>query len=135
MRMVEAVAISVGATLKILPKYIIAPTTSTSVSAAGRAFSRIFVMNLPRMRSRFGMNDRKNAGSPIVNTLMSEICEGMRGYFIPKQIDSIAIISEKIFFTMKRLPERSRLFTTFRPSATTSGIFEKSDSRSTSCAA
>ena len=43
--------------------------------------------------------------------------------------------SEKIFFTRKRLPEHSRLFTTLRPSATTSGIFEKSESSNTSCEA
>ena len=50
-----------------------------------------------------------------------------------RYIAIVDIISEKMFLTRKRLPERSRLLTTLRPSITTSGIFAKSDSSSTSC--
>ena len=48
---------------------------------------------------------------------------------------SRAIRREKTFLPMYRLPERSRLLTTLRPSSTTAGIFPKSDSSSTSCEA
>ena len=44
-------------------------------------------------------------------------------------------MNEKIFFTKNSEPERCKLFTTLRPSLTTFGIFEKSDSKSTTCEA
>ena len=42
---------------------------------------------------------------------------------------------EKIFFTKNKLADRSILFTTRRPSATTSGMREKSESSKTTCEA
>ena len=82
-----------------------------------------------------GCSARKNDGIPIVNIAISDICAGSSGYVTAAIIEHNAIINEKIFFTRKRLADRSILFTTRLPSSTTEGIFEKSDSRSTTCAA
>ena len=55
-----------------------------------------------------------------------------------KQAENTAIRKEKMFFTRNRLAERWMLLTTRRPSATTDGMAEKSDSSKTNwetCAA
>ena len=92
-------------------------------------------MKLPSILFLLGCNAKKNEGMPIVNIAISEICAGSSGYVTAAMIEHSAIMNEKIFFTRKRLAERSMLLTTRLPSSTTDGIFEKSDSRSTTCAA
>ena len=49
-----------------------------------------------------------------------------------KQAENTESRKEKMFFTRNRLAERWTLLTTRRPSATTEGMAEKSDSSSTS---
>ena len=81
----------------------------------------------------FGSSARKKAGIPIVNILIRETCDGSSGYVNINTTDIRLNKNEKIFFTRNKLAERWILLTTLLPSSTTSGIHEKSDSRSTSC--
>ena len=83
-RIVEAVEISVCSELNTFPNLTISPTTIVFVSPAGSAFMRILFMNFPLMRSLFGIWERKNAGIPMVNILMSEMCAGFSGQLMPK---------------------------------------------------
>ena len=77
--MVAAVEMSVESTPKVRPKTTRAPTASASVTAAGSAFRNTFVRKCPLMIFLFGSRARKNAGTPIVNILISEICDGSNG--------------------------------------------------------
>ena len=76
---VAAVEISVEFTSNVRPKITNAPTASASVSAAGRAFKNTFVRKCPLIIFLFGSRARKNAGTPMVNILISDICEGSSG--------------------------------------------------------
>lgn len=77
--MVAAVEMSLAPTPKVCPNTTSAPTASTSVSPAGSAFKNTLVRKCPLMTSSFGCSARKNAGMPIVNMLISDICEGSSG--------------------------------------------------------
>ena len=70
---VAAVEISAELTPNVRPNMTSAPTASTSVSAAGSAFKNTFVRKCPLIIFLFGSSARKNAGTPIVNILISEI--------------------------------------------------------------
>ena len=76
---VAAVEISAELTPNVRPNMTSAPTASTSVSAAGSAFKNTFVRKCPLIIFLFGSSARKNAGTPIVNILISEICDGSSG--------------------------------------------------------
>ena len=109
-----------------------APTITKSVRPAGRAVSSTLVIKCPLMMFLLGSSASRNPGTPMVNILISEICDGSRGYSIMKEMENRAIRKEKIFFTRKRLPERCRLLTTRLPSRTTEGMQAKLDSSRTS---
>ena len=115
-------------------KLISASTIITLVSAAGIAFFKILIMKFPRIKSLFGICAKKKLGTPIVNIVTNETWVGKSGYMKPKPIESSATMNEKTFFTKNNEPERSKLFTTRRPSSTICGIREKSESSSTNCA-
>ena len=132
---VAAVAISADGSEKTSPHITSAPTTKTSVSPAGSAFNKTFLINFPLIRSLFGSNASKNPGIPIVNILINEMCAGSRGYVIINTAENTDISREKMFFTKNRLAERSTLLTTRLPSQTTEGICAKSESSRTTCAA
>ena len=76
---VPAVEMSVSPSPNVCPKTAMAATASTSVRPAGRAFNTTFVRKCPLITSLFGWNARKNPGIPIVNILISEICDGCNG--------------------------------------------------------
>ena len=71
----------------------------------------------------------------MVNILISDTCAGSSGYVTIRITENIESNSENIFFTRNRLAERWILFTTLRPSYTTSGICAKSESKRTTWAA
>ena len=76
---VAAVEASAASTPKVSAKITIAPTTKKSVSPAGRALSRTFVVKCPLTLLWFGSSERKKAGTPMVNIEMSEIWDGCSG--------------------------------------------------------
>ena len=72
-----------------------------------------------------------NDGMPIVHMLTSVSCDGDSGYGSENMSVTVAKTSEKMFLTRYSDAERSMLFMTRLPSATTAGIAEKSESSST----
>ncbi len=112
-----------------------APTAITSVSPPGSAFSMTLVIKCPFILSLFCSSANKNPGTPMVNILMSDTCAGSSGYVTIRITENSESNSENIFFTRNRLAERWILFTTLRPSYTTSGICAKSESKRTTWAA
>ena len=77
--MVAAVAMSSCGSENTSPQTTSAPTASTSVSPAGRAFSSTFRRKFPCIRSLFGSSAKRKPGMPMVNALISEICDGSSG--------------------------------------------------------
>ena len=132
---VPAVAMSSLGRLNTCPQITSAPTDNTSVSPAGNAFNMTFTIKFPSIRFLFGSSASRNPGNPMVNMLMSDICDGSSGYVIANIAENMAISSENIFLTRKRLADLCILLTTCLPSNTTYGIRPKSESRSTVCAA
>ena len=132
---VAAVEISSEPTANSWPKTTSVATIKKSVSAAGRARVRMFVIKWPAIRFLFGISESRKPGIPIVNILISEIWDGSSGYVTIEISEKMDSRNEKMFFTRNSVPERCRLLTTRRPSSTTEGIFEKSLSSRTSCAA
>ena len=132
---VEAVAISVDGILKTCPHITSADTAKKSVNPAGNAFNSTFPRKWPLILDLLGSSASKNPGIPIVNILINDTCDGINGYEIINTVENIVSNNENKFFTRKRLAERCTLLTTLRPSRTISGILEKSESRSTICAA
>ena len=120
---------------RISPQISKAPTTNISVNPPGIAFDNTLKRNFPSMRRWFGSKARNVEGIPIVNKLINVTCVGCKGYVTAKIIAKTDISKEKIFFTRNKLEERSMLLTTWRPSKTTSGIVEKSESNNTTCEA
>ena len=68
----------------------------------------------------------------FIQVLNTSITKGEHVVQTCFEIQILKAVKENMFFTIKSEPERSRLFTTRRPSLTTFGILEKSDSKSTS---
>ncbi len=119
---------------KILPQTTSAATEIISVNPAGKALMNTFVKKCPLIRSFVGSSASKKPGTPIVNPVTREICEGSRGYVNIKTAEKTAISSEKIFLTKNRLADRWMLLTTCLPSSTTFGMCTKSESSRTTCA-
>ena len=65
---------------------------------AGVAILKTFARKLPLIRALFGSSERINDGIPIVNILISVICDGSNGYWIVLITEKIASRNEKIFF-------------------------------------
>ena len=94
-----------------------------------------FTRKSPLISSLLGCNARKNAGVPIVNAPNNDNCVGYNGYRLAAISVNTVVRIENIFLTRKSDADVCILFTTLLPSRTTSGIFEKSESRRTICAA
>ena len=133
--MVAAVAISSDGSPNTLPHTTSAAIARASVSPAGRAFKNTFLRNFPSILLPLDSMARKNAGIPILNMLISDICDGSSGYVTISTAANSDISSENIFLTRNRLAERWTLLTTLRPSITTDGICAKSESNKTTWAA
>ena len=78
-RSVEAVEISSLLNPKTRPKTVRKPTKRTSVKPAGSAFKNTLVRKCPCIIFLLGSIASKNAGIPIVNIPIREICEGSSG--------------------------------------------------------
>ena len=76
---VAAVDMSVELTSNVLPNMTRAATARASVNAAGSAFNSTFVRKCPLIIFLFGSRARKNAGTPIVNILINDTCDGSNG--------------------------------------------------------
>ena len=70
-RNVEAVEISMELILNVYPNNTIAPTMIASVKPPGKAFRRMLLIKWPFIIFVSGICDKRNAGTPIVNMLMS----------------------------------------------------------------
>ena len=114
-----AVEISSEPTANSWPKTTSVATIKKSVSAAGRARVRMFVIKWPAIRFLFGISESRKPGIPIVNILISEIWDGSSGYVTIEISEKMDSRNEKMFFTRNSVPERCRLLTTRRPSSTT----------------
>ena len=110
-------------------------TERNKVIPAGVAIRKTLPRKLPRILSLFGSSESTKLGIPMVNMLIRVICEGFNGYCSTLIRENIARSSEKIFLVRYSVAVLMMLLTTRRPSATTSGIREKSESIRTSCAA
>ena len=78
-RNVAATEMSTSATLNVLPKTTSAAMAKKSVRAAGIALNTTLRRKFPSILRWLASIARKNAGIPILNILISEICEGCRG--------------------------------------------------------
>ena len=132
---VAAVAVCSWASPVKFPYIVISVTTIKSVSPVGSAFNTTLRRKSPLIRLLLGCNARKNAGIPIVNIPRNDNCVGYNGYRLTDISVNIVSIIENIFFARNNDAERLILLTTLLPSPTTSGILEKSESRSTIWAA
>ena len=130
-RMVQAVEMHTGSISNTCPKTTKELTLIKVVIPAGAAILKTLPKNVPLIKFLFGSRESTKDGMPMVNILISVICDGFNGYDKTLIMEKSANSSEKMFFVKNKLAVFSMLFTTRLPSPTTEGILEKSESSST----